>query len=255
MWIRERQPRTGSWHMHAVVDLGYDIRTNFPHDEVRRRRYANVPRELRKTWKQVRECSERYGFGRTELLPIKRTGRGCARYLTKYLGKALLSEKAVGEERCRLFGVWGGVRFVYSQFDWVSNRILRKRKAWLARINDLRESVALSDVYGKRWWFSIGEALLNVILPIEYYQVPVNGSPQWDELGWFMYQRDCARYSDLDSIEARRRQSLLEFFTAEGKAWDMSPSHAASYAMRRTERVDAESRQYVLDLDSEGSPA
>src|SRR5207244_547464 len=93
---------------------------------------------LRAIWKKLREKAERYAFGRTELLPIKRNGVGCAVYLTKYLGKALVSDKSEGEEKCRLFGIWGRVRFVHSQFDWVSNRINRKRKAWLAADSGLK---------------------------------------------------------------------------------------------------------------------
>jgi len=26
MWVRERQPRSGNWHAHAVVNAGWDIR-------------------------------------------------------------------------------------------------------------------------------------------------------------------------------------------------------------------------------------
>src|SRR5882724_185886 len=47
MWVRERQPRTGNWHAHSVVDLGWDIRTSFPFDQVGKGFYANVDRKLR----------------------------------------------------------------------------------------------------------------------------------------------------------------------------------------------------------------
>src|SRR5438874_379883 len=108
MWVRERQPRTGNWHAHAVVDLGWDVRTGFPFDQVGKGFYANVDPKLRDLWRRLREKSTRYKFGRTELLPIKSNGEGFAVYVTKYLGKALVSEKAGGEERCKLFGIWGG---------------------------------------------------------------------------------------------------------------------------------------------------
>lgn len=81
MWVRERQPRTGSWHAHCVVNVGWDIRTGFPFDQVARGFYANVDPRLRELWKRLRESTEKYGLGRTELLPIKGSGPGCARYL------------------------------------------------------------------------------------------------------------------------------------------------------------------------------
>jgi hypothetical protein len=254
MWVRERQARTGNWHSHAIVDLGRDVRTGFPFEEVKRGFYANVDAELRKTWKRLRDRVGKYGFGRTELLPIKQNGAGCARYLTKYLGKALISEKAPGEERCRLFGVWGGVRFVYARFDWVSNRIMRRRKAWLATTAGLSDLEGFKALYGNRWWFVIGEALLKVILPVEYYQLLRDGVFQWDDVGWFAYQEDLGRYADLGSDDARRRQSVFDFFLVEGVAFGYSPAQAARYAMNRMGYLERDGRQLdsqiFLDLEA-----
>src|SRR5213080_3355637 len=36
IWTRERQPRSGNWHAHAVVNVGWDIQTNFPREQVHR---------------------------------------------------------------------------------------------------------------------------------------------------------------------------------------------------------------------------
>ena len=117
VWVRERQMRTGNWHGHALVDVGFEIRPGFPFEEVARRNYRNVNSRVRDLWKQLREKAPRYGFGRTELLPIKSNSEWAIKYLTSYLGKALLSEKTVGEEKARLFGMWGCVRNAYSRFD------------------------------------------------------------------------------------------------------------------------------------------
>jgi hypothetical protein len=243
MWMRERQPRTGNWHCHAVVDLGRDVRSGFPFEQVKKGFYANVDPGLRDIWKQLRQKAESYGFGRTELLPMKHNGKACARYLTKYLSKSFVSEKAIGEEQCRLFGVWGGVRFVYSRFDWVSNRILRKRKAWLAATAGLKDAEGFRALYGPLWWFTIGEALMKVILPIEYYQVQNRGSYEWDDLGWLAYQRDLGKYADLSSDAARRRQSLLDFYCAEGQAFGFTPGRAMTYAMNRIAYLQHQGRE------------
>jgi hypothetical protein len=248
MWVRERQPRTGNWHSHAVVDLGWDVRTGFPFDEVKRGLYVNVQLRLRKVWKQLREKSKSHGFGRTELIPIKHGGNGCARYLTKYLGKAFVSEKILGEEKCRLFGVWGGVRFVHSDFDWVTNRIMRKRKEWLAKTAGLKDAEGFSALYGPRWWLVIGEALMKVVLPIEYYQIKRDNVHEWDELGWFAYQADLGRYGELCSDDARRRQSLFEFYSAEGKVFGFTPGRAATYAMNRIGYLEREGRELDQQL-------
>ena len=254
MWVRERQPRTGNWHSHAIVNLGRDIKTGFPFDQVKRGFYANVDTELRTTWQRLRDRVGKYGFGRTELLPIKQNGDRCARYLTKYLGKALISEKAAGEERCRLFGVWGGVRFVSARFDWVSNRIMRRRKAWLATTAGLADLEGFKALYGNRWWLVIGDALLKVILPEQYYQVLGDGVYEWDDVGWFSYQEDLGRYADLDSDCARRRQSLFDFFSCEGLVFGYSAGQAARYAMNRVGYLERDGRQLdpqiFLDLEA-----
>jgi hypothetical protein len=114
MWTRERQPRSGNWHAHAVVNVGFDIKTGFPRDQVAQGFYANVDPRIRELWKELRQISESHGFGRIELLPLKYSSAVCARYLTKYLTKSFGSSKLLGEEKCRLFSVWGHVRFVGS---------------------------------------------------------------------------------------------------------------------------------------------
>jgi hypothetical protein len=233
MWVRERQPRTGNWHAHAVVNLGWDIRTGFPFEQVSRGFYANVDRELRSLWKKLREKAERYEFGRTELLPIKQNGVGCSVYLTKYLGKALVSDKSEGEERCRLFGIWGAVRSVYSKFDWVSNRILRKRKAWLAADSELESEEEFQRTFGARWWRFLGHELLSVIMPIEYYQIRVNGELVFDELGWWHYQSDLQRFDGIENEQDRMTHSRFLLYCAHGMMLYGNRFQASQYAMRR----------------------
>ena len=243
--------RTGNWHGHALVDLGFDFRPEFPFEEVARRNYRNVDGRVRDLWKQLREKAPRYGFGRTELLPIKSNSEWAIKYLTSYLGKALLSEKTIGEEKARLFGMWGCVRSAYSRFDWVSGRIVRKKKAWLGWAHGLEGEDAFSQRYGNRWWFRLGEALMRVILPEEWYQLRRGGGLEWDDVGRQAYQSDLERYGDLDSVESRRRQSRLDFFLAEAE-WIGCDStlQAMSYAMETVadiEQRESEVRDDRLD--------
>ena len=216
MWVRERQPRTGSWHAHCVVDVGWDIRTDFPFDQVARGFYANVDPRLRDLWKRLRESVEGYGLGRTELLPIKGSGSGCARYLVKYLAKLRGSDKSEGEEKCRLFGKWGGVRYVVTPFSFVRARILRKRKAWLAAEMGVECYDQFKVVLGSHWWHHLGHVLLEVIMPIEYYQVPRDGILVLDDIGTKAYEADLARFPG-SSVEEAMLHSAYRVFWEVGK--------------------------------------
>jgi hypothetical protein len=141
---------------------------------------------------------------------IKSNGEGFAIYVTKYLGKALVSDKAEGEEKCKLFGIWGGVRFVYSRFDWVSNRILRRRKASLAADSDCASEDEFRAMFGGGRWPFLGPALMNVIMPKEYYQVRCGDELSFDELGWWHYQSDLQRFSELEAVEDRIATKFFE---------------------------------------------
>jgi hypothetical protein len=162
MWTRERQPRSGNWHAHCVVNLGRDIKTDFPTAEVEAGDYRNVESWIRALWKELRHGAKRYGFGRISLLPIKKTGPAAAKYFVKYLAKAHGSSKSTGEERCRLFGTWGTKRWCYARFSWVSGRIFRKRLNWCAAsmgVDDIRD---IRNLLGQNWWTRLREPLLRV---------------------------------------------------------------------------------------------
>jgi hypothetical protein len=193
MWTRERQPRSGNWHAHAVVNVGWDIRTGFPRDQVHAGFYANADPRLRSLWKYLREKSQSHGLGRIELLPLKYSGAACARYFTKYLTKAVGSEKATGEEKCRLFGVWGGIRFVYPRFSFVSSRIIQKRKEWLAEALGYSCPGELKNL-SSHWWFHFGKVLCEVVMPADFYKVGPADDRRWDQVGLSAIGRDWAAW-------------------------------------------------------------
>ena len=74
---------------------------------------------------------------------------------------------------------------------------------------------------------------MNVILPSEYYQVLRNGVYESDNLRWIAYQKDLARYPNIESDDARRRQSLIDFHYSEGIIFGFSSERAKRYAMNR----------------------
>lgn len=234
MWVRERQPRSGNWHAHGVVNLGRDFKTGFPFAQVEKRFYANVAPWIREIWKTLRELAGKHGFGRIELLPLKHSGKACARYLTKYLAKAMSSEKSEGEEKCRLFGIWGKVRFVNSKFCWVNSRIIEKRKEWLAADSHLADKSQIKQMFGSHWWHHLGNALLNVIMPVEYYQIMQDGELVWDDLGRTAYEADLQEFRDLPDDEDKVSQSLYEFYDAQSQyMFRGEPEQAHEYVMSR----------------------
>ena len=229
MWTRERQPRSGNWHAHAIVNVGWDIKTGFPGDQVQTGFYANVDPKLRELWRRLREASVSHGFGRIELLPLKYSGTACARYFTKYLTKAFSSEKMFGEEKCRLFGVWGGLRFVHSCFSFLSSRIIQKRKQWFADRLEYSDPSDLKKL-SKRWWFHFGKALCEVIMPEDFYKVGPLDDRHFDDVGIRALERDWAAWPEEPSEDLMMRSQFNLFYDIGVHLFGRSSGQALRYA-------------------------
>ena len=171
--------------------------------------YRNVQPWIRDLWKELREGAARYRLGRISLLPIKKTGPAAAKYFVKSLAKAHGSVKSGGEERCRLFGMWGTKRWCYPRFSWVSSRIFRRRLTWYAREVGLEDVTDIRGLLGPDWWFRLREPLLRVVLPLMYYQVWEHSSQsyRWDAIGFRAYCEDVSRYAGLPTDYRRERLS------------------------------------------------
>ena len=240
MWTRERQPRSGNWHAHAAVNVGWDIKTDFALSQVERGFYAIVDPRVRKLWRYLREKARSHGFGRVELLPLNYSGVACASYFTKYLAKSLGSEKCAGEEKCRLFGVWGGVRFARSRFSFVAARIVQKRKQWLAEMLELSNKRSLSEVLGTHWWFHFGKALCEVIMPEDFYKVGPAANRQFDDFGLLALERDWAAWPGEPSDDVMMRSQFNLFYEIGIHLFGRNSRQALDYAMYFIER-----RQHV----------
>jgi hypothetical protein len=218
--------------------MGANIKTGFPFDEVARKDYRNVDRKLRAVWRLLRRKARAYGFGWNTLEPIRTNGKAAARYLAKYLSKAQSSEFRVGEERARLFGVWGRKRFVFHRFSWVNSRIFRKRLMWYAKASGVEDVRDIGRLLGENWWFRLREPLLRVVLPEEYYQVWDwnSKSYQWDDLGFRAYCEGLKGYPHIPTNDRRQRLSQFSFHFEVGKSWGMDRKRACAYARRQLER-------------------
>jgi hypothetical protein len=70
VWICERQEKTGDWHIHAAVDLGFDGQTGFPFEAVKKKNYSGVPPKFPKLWRSLREGAAETGYGISNIMPV-----------------------------------------------------------------------------------------------------------------------------------------------------------------------------------------
>jgi hypothetical protein len=253
MWTRERQPRSGNWHAHAVVNVGRDIKTKFPRNQVQLGFYANVDPKLRELWKRLRQISESHGFGRIELLPLKYSGAVCARYFTKYLTKSLGSSKMIGEEKCRLFGVWGGVRFANTKFTFLTSRIIQKKKRWLARALDLPDETCLAKALGPRWWLHIGDSLSQTIMPMDFYKVGPPDNREFDSIGLKAWRLDWTGCAGSHSEHLMQRTHFMLFYVLAVDCFEHRRGSATRFAIEMVEKCNPRQLPLLLAAPAKSS--
>jgi len=150
MVVVEPQKR-GAVHYHLLVVCGADIRTGFDFEALERRDYSSASPYLRGLWQSLREGMSRYGFGRSELLPIKSTAEGAARYVGKYIGKGsrYRGDQFKGARMVRYSQGW---RAVGSRFSWVDGGVRwRSLLAEVARVGGLDTLDDFTARYGRYW--------------------------------------------------------------------------------------------------------
>ena len=169
--VLERQ-KSGRIHYHLLVVLGADIRTNVDFEAFGRKDYRTASAELRAEWSYWRRTAKNYGFGRTELMPVRSTEEGIGRYVGKYISK----HHAAREQRdrgIRLVEYSKGARIARTRFGWCTDngamwrakvrtfaQIMNERireeatKRGLPMIDDIDD---LSAWLGVRWAFNYRE--------------------------------------------------------------------------------------------------
>jgi len=157
--VGEMQVR-GVPHYHFLAEIGFDLRTGFDFEAAGRRDYRSACPELRGLWREMREILPRYGFGRSEVMPIKSSLEAAARYVGKYLSK--------GDTNAIVGGVqWpkGARRLRYSQrggwrvwksphcFAWreCGGEVWRSIVAGVAEEVGCRDMDELREKLGSRW--------------------------------------------------------------------------------------------------------
>ncbi len=129
--------KSGRIHYHLIIVLEHDIRTGFNFDEIKRHNYKSANQNLRNEWSYWRRTAKRYGFGRTELLPIKSTADGVAKYVGKYISKSV--EARLPEDKgVRLVSYSKEARIGSTRFSFVSDG----SRAWRFKVSQFSEFVA-----------------------------------------------------------------------------------------------------------------
>jgi hypothetical protein len=127
-WIRvsERQ-KSGRWHFHLIVVCNGDIKRGLKFDELKNKNYKSANKALRGEWSFWRDVAKKYNFGRTELLPIRKSGEAVAAYMSKYLSKG---ERKDEDKGARLVSYSSKVLRVCTQsFSWCGGGAKKWRQA------------------------------------------------------------------------------------------------------------------------------
>lgn len=156
-------------HYHLLVVLAQDIRTGFDFTAVKHGDYRSANEYLRKEWKFWRDTAPKYGFGRTELMPIKKTAAGVAKYIGKYVAKHI-GQRLPEDKGARLVRYSKGANRVGTRFSWVSpGAVLWRSKLGaicrMLRLNPENYNEMLQEWFGRNWICYLGPVIESVKLP------------------------------------------------------------------------------------------
>lgn len=160
--VTERH-KSGAIHFHVVGSMagGLNIRRGFDFERVKRRDYRSVCPDLRAIWAMLRERLPEFGFGRSELTPIRTSGPQIASYVSKYVSKNLDARRPEdkGKRLVRYIG-WDRQQLKPLEFGWASKPACQ----WRAKA---RQAAALigcfspedcAERFGPKWAWILTES-------------------------------------------------------------------------------------------------
>ena len=180
--VWERQ-ESGRLHCHLVVPLESDVRSGFDFAACKRKDYRSANKALRAEWAFWRRTAPAYGFGRTEVLPIRSSAEGIAKYVGKYVAKHVGKrwDRDKGARVVRYLGFGCGLRRASTRFAWAG---LHRGKGWLWRQKlkaycqrvGIKDTEELSRLLGHRWAYALQHTIMAEPIPSEVVY------PSWDIL-------------------------------------------------------------------------
>ena len=168
--VLERQ-KSGRIHYHLLVVLPDDIRTGADFDAFAQRDYRSANNHLRREWAFWRKTAGNFGFGRTELMPIRSDANALGQYVGKYIGKHI-GAREERDKGVRLVSYSKDARMATSKFasvekypnEWRAKvqTFARIVQGWKphARIRDM-DDLALA-LNSKRWAYEWRDFILQL---------------------------------------------------------------------------------------------
>lgn len=155
--VFERQ-KSGRIHYHLLVVLNDDIRTGVDFSGLANRDYSTAGKALRGEWSFWRSTARKYGFGRTELLPIKSNTEAIGKYVGKYIAKHIDSRQD-SDKGIRLVRYSRGARAGTTRFQFHSkgSSSWRYKVGLFAQIMSFYKGEQITDIsdlsrlLGSRW--------------------------------------------------------------------------------------------------------
>lgn len=175
--VLERQ-KSGRIHYHLLVTMPFDCRTGADFDAFSKGDYRSASKALRNEWRFWRITPRKYGFGRTELMPIKSTEEAVGRYVGKYISKSISasneSNTADIDKGVRLVRYSTGARAGTSHFTFVSKKSESYRSALKILVDVINKQMgfAISEInelkyfFGPRWQYAFRFAIADMALVI-----------------------------------------------------------------------------------------
>jgi hypothetical protein len=166
--VIERQ-KSGRIHYHLLVATADDIRTGFDFAQAQNRDYKSANNHLRREWAYWRKTAPIYGFGRTELLPIKSNGRGLALYVGKYISKHV-GQREEQDKGVRLVSYGGQSRnwtCKHTPLDYPSTQWRYKCETFARQIRRTKNKLChgigdMSRIMGSNWAFKHREYIMSL---------------------------------------------------------------------------------------------
>lgn len=175
--VLERQ-KSGRIHYHLLVTMPFDCRSGADFEAFSKGDYKSASKRLRHEWRFWRITSRKYGFGRTELMPIKSTEEAIGRYVGKYISKSIAASNESNnsdlDKGVRLVRYSTGARAGTCHFTFVSQKSEQYRTAlkYLVRVINESFGVGITDIselkyfFGPRWQYAFRFAIADMALVI-----------------------------------------------------------------------------------------
>lgn len=175
--VLERQ-KSGRIHYHLLVTMPFDCRSGADFEAFSKGDYKSASKRLRHEWRFWRITSRKYGFGRTELMPIKSTEEAIGRYVGKYISKSIAASNESNnsdlDKGVRLVRYSTGARAGTCHFTFVSQKSEQYRTALKYLVKVINESFGfgITDIselkyfFGPRWQYAFRFAIADMALVI-----------------------------------------------------------------------------------------